>query len=53
MVGVNVGIPAPVPFLPFGGIDNSMWCDIKMQGKSAIHFFTQEKVIIERYWPED
>lgn len=53
MVGVNVGIPAPVPFLPFGGIDNSMWCDIKMQGKSAISFFTQDKVIVERYWPED
>lgn len=52
MIGVNVGIPAPVPFLPFGGINNSMICDIKMQGKSAISFFTQDKVIIERYWEE-
>ena len=52
MIGVNVGIPAPVPFLPFGGMDNSMICDIKMQGKSAISFFTENKVIVERYWDE-
>jgi len=53
MIGVNVGIPAPVPFLPFGGMDNSMICDIKMQGTSAIGFFTENKVVVERYWPED
>ncbi len=52
MIGVNVGIPAPVPFLPFGGMGDSMICDIKMQGKSAINFFTEDKTIVERYWPE-
>ncbi len=52
MIGINVGIPAPVPFLPFGGIDNSMHCDIKMQGKSAFRFFTHEKVVVERFWEE-
>ena len=52
MVGINVGIPAPVPFLPFGGINNSMICDIKMQGTSAINFYTQNKVVVERYWTE-
>ncbi len=52
MIGVNVGIPAPVPFLPFGGMGNSMMCDIKMQGKAAINFFTQDKIIVERYWEE-
>jgi malonate-semialdehyde dehydrogenase (acetylating)/methylmalonate-semialdehyde dehydrogenase len=52
MIGVNVGIPAPVPFLPFGGMNNSMICDIKMQGKAAINFFTEDKVIVERYWEE-
>ena len=52
MIGINVGIPAPVPFLPFGGMDNSMICDIKMQGTSAIRFFTENKVVVERYWPE-
>ena len=49
---MNVGIPAPVPFLPFGGIGDSMVCDIKMQGTSAIDFYTQNKVIVERYWTE-
>jgi len=53
MIGVNVGIPAPVPFLPFGGMKASMICDIKMQGKSAIDFFTENKVVVERYWRED
>ena len=53
MIGINVGIPAPVPFLPFGGMDNSMMSDIKMQGKSALKFFTHDKVIVERYWQED
>ena len=53
MVGVNVGIPAPVPFIPFGGMNNSMMCDIKMQGKAAISFYTHDKVIVERYWDED
>ena len=53
MIGVNVGIPAPVPFMPFGGVGNSMICDIKMQGKSAFSFYTEHKVIVERYWDED
>ena len=52
MIGINVGIPAPVPFLPFGGMDDSMICDIKMQGRSAISFYTENKVIVERYWDE-
>jgi len=53
MIGVNVGIPAPVPFLPFGGMSNSMLCDIKMQGASAFRFYTEGKVVVERYWDED
>ncbi len=52
MIGVNVGIPAPVPYLPFGGMNASMICDIKMQGKAAVDFFTEDKVVVERYWEE-
>jgi malonate-semialdehyde dehydrogenase (acetylating)/methylmalonate-semialdehyde dehydrogenase len=52
MIGVNVGIPAPVPFLPFGGMNESMICDIKMQGKASINFFTEDKIVVERYWEE-
>jgi malonate-semialdehyde dehydrogenase (acetylating)/methylmalonate-semialdehyde dehydrogenase len=52
MIGVNVGIPAPVAYLPFGGMKNSLFADIKAQGKAVINFFTAEKIITERYWPE-
>jgi len=31
----------------------SQWADIKAQGKAVIEFFTENKVITERYWPED
>ncbi|MBC8159009.1 MAG: CoA-acylating methylmalonate-semialdehyde dehydrogenase [Alphaproteobacteria bacterium] len=53
MIGVNVGIPAPVAFLPFGGMKASQWADIKAQGRKVVDFFTQDKVITERYWRED
>lgn len=53
MIGVNVGIPAPVAYLPFGGMKASQWADIKAQGKAVVGFFTQDKIITERYWPED
>src|SRR5712692_331948 len=52
MVGVNVGIPAPVAYLPFGGMKSSHFADIKAQGKAIVNFFTQDKIVTERYWPE-
>ena len=52
MIGINVGIPAPVAFLPFGGMKASQWADIKAQGKHIVDFFTQDKIVTERYWPE-
>jgi len=52
MIGINVGIPAPVAYLPFGGMKNSQFADIKAQGKAVISFFTEDKIITERYWKE-
>jgi malonate-semialdehyde dehydrogenase (acetylating) / methylmalonate-semialdehyde dehydrogenase len=52
MIGVNVGIPAPVACLPFGGMKESLFADIKAQGKAVIRFYTDEKIVTERYWPE-
>ena len=52
MIGINVGIPAPVAYLPFGGIKDSLFADIKAQGKQIINFFTTDKIVTERYWPE-
>lgn len=53
MIGVNVGIPAPVAYLPFGGRKASQFADIKAQGKAVINFFTENKIITERYWKEE
>ena len=53
MIGINVGIPAPIAALPFGGVKDSQLSETKTQGTSAIRFFTEEKIVTERYWPED
>lgn len=53
MIGINVGIPAPVAFLPFGGTKNSAFTDIKAQGRDVVRFFTEAKVITRRFWSED
>jgi malonate-semialdehyde dehydrogenase (acetylating)/methylmalonate-semialdehyde dehydrogenase len=50
MVGVNIGIAAPMAFFPFGGAGNSMFGDIKGHGQEIFHFFTDTKVIIERWF---
>jgi malonate-semialdehyde dehydrogenase (acetylating)/methylmalonate-semialdehyde dehydrogenase len=52
MIGINVGIPAPVAYLPFGGMKGSFSGDIKGQGKEVVDFFTERRVVTERYWPE-
>jgi len=53
MIGINVGIPAPVAYLPFGGTKNSAYADIKAQGADVMRFFTEAKVITRRFWNED
>jgi malonate-semialdehyde dehydrogenase (acetylating)/methylmalonate-semialdehyde dehydrogenase len=53
MIGVNVGIPAPVAPLPFGGRKASLFGHAKAQGRAVIDFFTEAKVITERYWGEE
>lgn len=51
MVGVNVGVPAPHPYIPFGGIKHSHLGTDKVQGKDGIDFFTQNKIATVRYAP--
>ena len=53
MIGINVGIPAPVAYLPFGGMKDSQFAEIKAQGRPVFDFFIEKKVITERFWPED
>lgn len=49
MVGINVGVPAPHPYLPFGGIKDSLVGVNKVQGKDGIDFFTQNKIATIRF----
>jgi len=53
MVGVNVGVCAPHPYLPFGGIKDSLVGTDKVQGKDGIDFFTQNKVATVRVIPPE
>jgi malonate-semialdehyde dehydrogenase (acetylating) / methylmalonate-semialdehyde dehydrogenase len=50
MVGVNVGIAAPMAFFPFGGVKDSIFGDLRCHGKDAVAFYTQQRVVISR-WP--
>jgi malonate-semialdehyde dehydrogenase (acetylating)/methylmalonate-semialdehyde dehydrogenase len=50
-IGVNVAVAAPMAFFPFSGARESFFGDLHGQGRDAVEFFTQEKVVIER-WPQ-
>ena len=50
MVGINIGIAAPMSFFPFGGAGNSMFGDIKGHGQEIFLFYTDMKVVIERWY---
>ncbi len=51
-VGINLGVAAPMAFFPFSGAKESFFGDLHGQGRHAIEFFTQTKVVIER-WPKE
>jgi malonate-semialdehyde dehydrogenase (acetylating)/methylmalonate-semialdehyde dehydrogenase len=50
MVGINIGVPASMPWFPFNGWDDSFFGDLHMQGKEGVHFFTQLKVTTSRWF---
>jgi malonate-semialdehyde dehydrogenase (acetylating)/methylmalonate-semialdehyde dehydrogenase len=49
-VGINVGIVAPMAFFPFGGRKDSFFGVLHGQGKEAFRFFTDPKIVIERWF---
>jgi malonate-semialdehyde dehydrogenase (acetylating) / methylmalonate-semialdehyde dehydrogenase len=51
-VGINVGVAAPMAFFPFSGWKNSFFGTLHAQGKHAVEFFTQTKVVVERWLGE-
>ena len=48
-IGINIGVAAPMAFFPFSGWKESFFGDLHGQGHQAIEFFTQTKVVIERW----
>lgn len=50
-IGINIGVAAPMAFFPFSGWKESFFGDLHAQGSDAIEFFTQKKVVVER-WPK-
>ncbi|HKZ23575.1 MAG TPA: CoA-acylating methylmalonate-semialdehyde dehydrogenase [Thermoplasmata archaeon] len=49
-IGINLGVAAPMAYFPFSGMKNSFFGDLHPQGRDAIRFFTESKVVITR-WP--
>ena len=51
-VGVNIGVAAPMAYFPFSGWKDSFMGVLHGQGKDAIEFYTDKKIVIER-WPKE
>jgi malonate-semialdehyde dehydrogenase (acetylating)/methylmalonate-semialdehyde dehydrogenase len=51
-IGINIGVAAPMAFFPFSGWRESFFGDLHGQGTDAVDFFTQKKVVVER-WPKE
>ena len=50
MIGVNIGVAAPMAFFPFGGTKGSFFGDLKAHGQDSVQFFTDKKVVISRWF---
>lgn len=51
-IGINIGVAAPMAFFPFSGWKGSFFGDLHAQGRDAIEFYTDKKIVVER-WPKD
>ncbi|HEY4233621.1 MAG TPA: CoA-acylating methylmalonate-semialdehyde dehydrogenase [Lacipirellulaceae bacterium] len=51
MIGINVGVPAPMAWFPFTGWNRSFFGDLHIQGSESIMFYTRQKVTLTR-WPK-
>jgi malonate-semialdehyde dehydrogenase (acetylating) / methylmalonate-semialdehyde dehydrogenase len=49
-IGINIGVAAPMAFFPFSGWKDSFYGDLHGQGDHAVEFFTQTKVVVERWF---
>jgi malonate-semialdehyde dehydrogenase (acetylating)/methylmalonate-semialdehyde dehydrogenase len=51
-IGVNVGVAAPMAYFPFSGWKDSFLGVLHGQGRDAVQFYTEQKVVVER-WPKE
>ena len=51
-VGINIGVAAPMAYYPFSGWNESFFGDLHGQGRHGVEFYTQTKVVVER-WPRE
>lgn len=51
-IGINIGVAAPMAFFPFSGWNESFFGDLHGQGRHGVEFYTQTKVVVER-WPKE
>lgn len=51
-IGINIGVAAPMAYFPFSGWNESFFGDLHGQGRHGVEFYTQTKVIVER-WPRE
>ena len=49
MVGVNVGVPAPMALFPFAGWGQAFFGDLHVQGSEGVRFYTCSKVVLSRW----
>jgi malonate-semialdehyde dehydrogenase (acetylating)/methylmalonate-semialdehyde dehydrogenase len=49
MVGVNVGVPAPMALFSFSGWNRSFFGDLHVQGIEGVMFYTRQKVVLSRW----
>ncbi|SES77517.1 malonate-semialdehyde dehydrogenase (acetylating) / methylmalonate-semialdehyde dehydrogenase [Salinibacillus kushneri] len=49
MLGVNIGVPAPMAFFPFSGWKDSFYGDLHANGKDGLAFYTRQKVMTTRW----
>jgi malonate-semialdehyde dehydrogenase (acetylating)/methylmalonate-semialdehyde dehydrogenase len=50
MIGINVGVPAPMAWFPFTGWNGSFFGDLHIQGVEGMQFYTQHKVTLSRWF---
>ena len=51
-IGINLGVAAPMAYFPFSGWGDSFFGDLHAQGRHGVEFYTETKVVVER-WPKE